>query len=288
MLRLVRIYLTLPSEIKDLASDFLLGLGAISTSEDGTGTEVFISALFPIDADMEIIIHRFKNYLEFLKNNFLDFDLGEINTEHIDHSSWEAWKKRLKKVKVGNICITPPWDTDRRDDNKLLVVINPSMAFGTGHHETTKLCIKYIESLSDNKNLNTILDVGCGSAILSIVAVKLGIRKAFCFDTDLVAIKEAKENLVRNKVENRVISFCGPIQSIRGTYDIIAANITLETLLSMRSEFKAKLSPRGFLILSGILVTQKRQLINGFIDAGFKQVGERIDGEWAGVAFTTA
>lgn len=287
MLRLARVYLTVPSEIKNLASDFLLGLGAVSTSEDGTRTEVLISALFPIDADMEIIIYRFKNYLEFLKNDFLDFDLGEINIEHIDRSSWETWKKRLKMVKVGNVCITPPWDPDRHDDNKLLVVINPSMAFGTGHHETTKLCIKYIESLSDNKNLNTTLDVGCGSAILSIVAVKLGIRKAVCFDTDLTAIKEAKENLVRNKVENRVISFCGSIQSIRGTYDIIAANITLETLLSMRNEFKARISPRGFLILSGILVTQKRQLINGFIDAGFKQVGERIDGEWAGVAFTT-
>ncbi len=287
-MRLVRIHLTVPSEIRDLASDFLLGLGAVSTSEDGTGTEVLISALFPVDADMQTIIHRFENYLEFLKKDFLDFDPGEINIEHIDRSSWEAWKKRLKKVKVGNVCITPPWDMDGQDDSKFLVVINPSMAFGTGHHETTKLCIKYIESLSDNKNLDTVLDVGCGSAILSIVAVKSGIRKAVCFDIDPVAIKEARENLVRNKVKNRVISFCGSIQSIRGTYDIIAANITLGTLLSMRNEFKTRLSSRGVLILSGILVTQKRQLINGFIDAGFKQVEERTDGEWAGVTFTKA
>lgn len=286
MSKLAKIYLTVPSEVKDLASDFFLGLGAISTSEDSTGKDFLISALFPADMDLEPTVNKFRSYMEFLKNDLLHLDFGEINIGHVDNSSWDEWKKRLKKVKIGNVCITPPWGSKEHGENELLVVINPSMAFGTGHHETTKLCIEYIESLSSNKDLSTILDIGCGSGVLSIVAVKLGIRKAVCVDIDPTAIKETKSNLARNKVKNRVTSLCGSIHSVRGTYDIVVANISLQTILSMKTELRARLLPGGFLILSGILSAQREQLIREFINAGFKQIGEKTKREWIGVVFT--
>lgn len=184
MLKLTKIQLTAPSEIKDLASDFLLGLGAMATSEDNNG-EYTISALFPTDVNIEHVIYKFKNYMCFLKENLKKFKIGEIRVENIDNSSWEVWKNKLKRIKASkSVYITPPWDMRGCADNEHLVVINPSMAFGTGHHETTKLCIGYIESLNNSKSFNTILDVGCGSGILSIVSVKLGVEKAICFDTD--------------------------------------------------------------------------------------------------------
>lgn len=286
MSKLAKIYLTVPPQVKDLASDFFLGLGAISTSEDSTGKEFLISALFPADLDLEPVVHKFRNYMEFLKNELLHLEFGEINIGHVDNSSWDEWKKRLNKVKIGNVCITPPWGSKEHGANELLVVINPSMAFGTGHHETTKFCIEYIESLSSNKGLSTILDVGCGSGVLSIVAVKLGISRAVCVDIDPTAIKETKSNLARNKVKNKVISLCGSVQSIRGTYDIVVANISLQTILSMKNEFRYRLSPGGFLILSGILVAQRERLIKELSNAGFKQTEEKTKGEWIGAVFT--
>ena len=287
MLKLAKISLTIPLEIKNLVSDFFLGLEAMSVSEDNINRKCTVSALFPIEVDIETIIHKLNDYTNFLKNNLKDFNIGEIKVEHIDSSSWNVWRNKLKRVKACNsIYITPPWDLSKCANNEHLIVINPSMAFGTGHHETTKLCIGYIEELNNIKRFNTILDVGCGSAILSIAAIKLGVRKAVCFDIDPVAVKEAKENIERNKIDNEIMHFCGLIQGVRGTYDLIVANISVETILLIKNELKSRLSSDGFQILSGIPLGKKKELATGITDAGFKQIDEKTDGEWIGMVFT--
>ncbi|MGI9533845.1 MAG: 50S ribosomal protein L11 methyltransferase [Thermodesulfobacteriota bacterium] len=286
MLKLTKISLTVPPEIKDMASDFLLGLDAEAVSEDDIKGNFKVSALFPIDTDLEPIMQKLYHYMDFLKNNIKDFNIDEVNVEHIDRSSWEIWRNELKRVKAGkNIFITPPWDLSNCAKNKHLIVINPSMAFGTGHHETTKLCISYIEELNNTKRFETILDVGCGSAILSIAAIKLGVTKGVCFDIDPVAVKEARENIERNKVSKDITHFCGFIQGVRGIYDLIVANISVEAILLMKNEIKSRLSPDGYLILSGIPLMRKDELSSGIIDAGFTQNEERTDGEWTGMVF---
>ena len=186
MLKLSQISLQIPYEAKDLLSDFLMGQNAAAVSEDlNDNGPLTLSALFPIEDDLEPIMDNLYSYIEFIRENIVDFEPGTIKVEHIDRSSWEIWKSVLKTVRAGeNVVISPPWEKYDCSGSEVSIIINPSMAFGTGHHETTKVCISYIENMVAKGSVNSLLDVGCGSAILSIAAVKLGISNAIAFDID--------------------------------------------------------------------------------------------------------
>jgi len=285
MLKLSKISLEIPYEAKDLLSDFLIGQNASAVSEDlSDNGPVTLSALFPIDFDLEPIMESLHSYIDFIRENIVDFEPGNIKVEHIDRSSWEIWKSVLKTVRAGkNVVISPPWEKYECSEKEVSIIINPSMAFGTGHHETTKVCISYIEEMTEKGNIATLLDVGCGSAILSIAAVKLGVSEVIAFDTDPVAIKEANENKARNNVTDQIKTYCGPIQCVNGTYDVIVANISVEAILLMKSELKSRLGIDGRLILSGIPVMRMDELEKGIICEGFELLDKQIDGEWVGM-----
>jgi ribosomal protein L11 methyltransferase len=285
MLKLSKISLIVPYEAKDLLSDFLIGQNAEAVSEDLDNSDnVLLSALFSIELDLDPIMENLYDFIGFIKDNFVDFEPGRIKVEHIDKSSWEIWKSVLKTVRAGeNVIITPPWEKYKCLENEKLIIINPSMAFGTGHHETTKVCISYIEKMVKNEGINSLLDVGCGSAILSIAAIKLGIKQAVAFDIDPIAIKEANENKSRNSVGDTIRTYCGPIQCVKGIYDIVVANISVEAILMMKSELKSRLNKNGRLILSGIPVMRMEELERGIVDAGFDIIDRQIDGEWVGM-----
>ena len=285
MLKLSKISLQIPYEVKDLLSDFLIGQNASSISEDlDDNGPLTLSALFPIDDDLEPIMENLYNFIDIIKENIVDFEPGEIKVEHIDRSSWEIWKSLLKTVRAGkNVVISPPWEKHNCIENEVSITINPSMAFGTGHHETTKVCISYIEKMTEERKINSVLDVGCGSAILSIAAVKLGVSEVIAFDTDPVAIREANENKARNAISGQIKTYCGPIQCINGTFDIVVANISVEAILMMKSELKSRLKSNGRLILSGIPVMRMEELERGIVNEGFELLDKQIDGEWVGM-----
>ena len=285
MLKLSKISLQIPDEAKDLLSDFLLGQNAAAVSEDlDDNGPLTLSALFPIEDDLEPIMDCLYSYIDFIRENIVDFEPGEIKVEHIDRSSWEIWKSVLKTVRAGEkVVISPPWEKYDCSEGEISIIINPSLAFGTGHHETTKICISYIEKMIAEGKINTLLDVGCGSAILSIAAVKLGISEAIAFDIDPVAVKEANENRERNGVKERIKTYCGPIQCINGTFDIVVANISVEAILLMKSELKSRLKADGRLILSGIPVMRMEEIVNGIVKEGFELLDKQVDGEWVGM-----
>ena len=277
----------IPYEAKDLLSDFLLGQNASAISEDlDDNGPITLSALFPIEYDLEPIMGNLYEFIDFVKENIVDFEPGDIVVEHIDRSSWEIWKSLLKTVRAGNkVVISPPWEKYECKKDEVSIIINPSMAFGTGHHETTKMCISYIEQIAEENNTNSLLDVGCGSAILSIAAFKLGIKEVFALDTDPVAIKEANENKARNGISDQVLTYCGTIQCINNTFDTIVANISVEAILLMKSELKSRLKDDGRMILSGIPVMRMEELEDGIANEGFKLLDKKIDGEWVGMLF---
>ena len=287
MLKLSKISMQIPYEAKDLLSDFLLGQNASAISEDlDDNGPITLSALFPIEYDLEPIMDNLYNFIDFLKENVVDFNPGNIKVEHIDRSSWEIWKSLLKTVRAGDkVVISPPWEKYDCSENEVSIIINPSMAFGTGHHETTKVCISYIEKMTEENRIKSLLDVGCGSAILSIAAVKLGVKEVFALDTDPVAIKEANENKARNGILGQVLTYCGTIQCINYTFDAIVANISVEAILMMKSELKSRLNEDGRMILSGIPVMRMEELENGITNEGFKLLDRQIDGEWVGMLF---
>lgn len=287
MFKLVKLSVVVPEEGKSLLSDFLLGLDAFSVAEDVLDNGKFeISGYFYEGIDINHVTERIEDYVGFLDSIMQGIWIDNINVEEFDKSSWDLWKKKLKKVKVSDrIIIRPPWEKYRPTGREIVVEINPSLAFGTGHHESTRLCIKLIERLLENSDSKSVLDAGCGSGILSIVAAKLGAKRVVAFDIDKIAVRETKKNLKRNFISDNVNLVCGYIESIKGKYDLIVANISVEELLQMRDDLKSRLSEEGLLILSGIPFSRRDELLSGMEMSSLILREEFREGDWIAVVF---
>lgn len=274
-------------EAAPLLSDFLLGLGSEGVAEDIKGNGIYtMTAYFPIEADLPWIMKEIGEFGAILEESVPGAKVGTLRAEHIDSSSWEAWKAVLKKIRVGKtIIIVPPWESHVPRGGETVIEINPSMAFGTGHHESTRLCIEAIEELAKGGGIRSMLDVGCGSGILAITASKLGIGKITAFDTDPVAIGESRKNAAKNSVLDKIDFFCGHIKSASGVYDLIVANVYLEPLLSMREDFKSRLAEGGRLVVSGIPRIRREEALEGFVRGGFVPDREFREGDWIALEF---
>lgn len=271
-----------------LLSDFLLGAGSLGVAEDikpGGGYE--LSSYFPMETDLSSLMEELGEYIAFVVETIPGSAVGPVRAELIDRSSWEVWKTILGKVRAGKrVVIVPPWEEHSPEGGEVVVEINPSLAFGTGHHETTRLCIAAIERHQEGEGVRRMLDVGCGSGILAISASKLGVPDITAFDTDPVAMKESVKNAERNSVSGKVKFFCGYIQSVTGEYDLIVANVYLEPIFLMRDEFKKRLAPGGTIVLSGIPLMRRGEAIEGMLKAGFVLAEEHVDGEWVALELT--
>jgi len=272
---------------KSLISDFLLGLNAFSVAEDVLEGEKFeISGYFSKEVDIGKVIERLKLYVPILENIIDGLSVEKIDVEEINRSSWEVWKNRLKTIRASEkVVIRPPWEQYLPRNDEIVIEINPSMAFGTGHHETTRLCIRGIEHLLKTISPKRVIDVGCGSGILSIVASLLGAKEIVALDIDQVAVKEAKNNFERNLLKKNIKLVCGYIDSVKGKFDLIVANISVETIILMRNELKNRLSPDGLLLISGIPCSRRDELISGMEGALFVKKDEIREGDWIGVFF---
>jgi ribosomal protein L11 methyltransferase len=279
---------TVSEELKYLVSDFLLGFDSMGVAEDieeGKGI-VEISAYFPVEADLNIVKESLRNYCSFLEKYLPAFSLGNIDEEEVDHSSWEVWRQFLKTVRVNEkVIVRPPWAEYQPDEDEIVIEINPSMAFGTGHHETTRLCIRAMQEIIQNNKVGSVLDVGCGSGILAISAVKLGADWALGLDDDPIAVKEAKENLQRNSVSDRVKLFCGQIENINGKFDLIVMNISAEAVLHCGEVIRSRLNSKGILITSGITSTRSDEVVSALEGMGFNLDSKMTDGGWVALVF---
>lgn len=287
MFKFTKLTLRVSQEAESLVSDFLLGLDAMGVAEDiieGEGFEV--SAYFPKEADLSPVMTSLKNYLSFLKDDLPGVRIGAIKAEQIDRSSWEVWRNELKTVMAGKrVVIRPPWEEYVPKGDEIVIEINPAMAFGTGHHETTRLCIRGMEEIFDNRCVKNVLDVGCGSGILSISAVKLGADEVVGVDIDPIAIEESKKNSEKNLVSDRIKFFCEPLESLKDKFDLIVANISVEAILLMKKEFRVKLEDGGRLLVSGIVDRRRDEAVSGLEKAGFILDRELQDGEWVALLF---
>jgi len=172
----------------------------------------------------------------------------KTNLSTKENENWiQKYKDSVHPISVGRFYIRPDWE--KSDNSKIDIIINPALAFGSGHHESTYGCILQLQKFI-NKN-DTLLDVGCGSGILSIVGAKLGAIVDIC-DTDELAISSAKENFSLNgeSVEN---SWVGSVQLSNKTYDVVVANIIADILIMLANDLIKKVQMNGYLILSGIL-----------------------------------
>jgi ribosomal protein L11 methyltransferase len=184
-----------------------------------------------------------------------------VESINIEDEDWAARSQaQLRAITVGRIIVAPPWDSQRLHDSKTLsVVIRPSMGFGTGHHATTRLTLKALQDLPlDNR---TVLDIGCGSGVLAIAAVKLGARSAVGIDIDPDALDNARDNAGLNDMGARVRFDEGDFRQMKIHADVVMANLTGGLLERTADALAAMVAPDGFLIVSGFMDSEKATVV---------------------------
>lgn len=226
-----------------------------------------------------------KEILELSKNiNIGDF--FDIFTNTLKDSDWEnSWKDYFDVLTIGNnFAIVPSWKTYDMDDNKYTINIDPGMAFGTGGHETTSLCIKNLEKYV--KNNDSVIDVGCGSGILTIAASYLTNGDLKAVDLDKLAVDVSKENFILNNIQDRVVvEQASLLEKEEKKYDIIVANILAHIIELMLDDAYKLLNDNGYYIVSGIIKDKKDGLLNKAINVGFKLVEETSENDWYSLVF---
>ena len=212
-----------------------------------------------------------------------DVDLGslEILTMEADDSDWkDKWKEYFKPFRVSkSIVIKPTWETYEAKEGDLVLEIDPGMAFGTGTHETTSMCIEMIEKYM--KRGDKVLDAGCGSGILAIAAALLGAEKALGVDIDETAVEVANKNIAENDVSHIASAKYGDItKGVDFKGDLVVANLMAELICMLSPDVPAHLKDGGLFISSGILKEKENMVKKALEKAGFVIVEIEEKGEW--------
>lgn len=224
---------------------------------------------------------RFKGELEQLGQNINIGEFFKIETTTIKDSDWEnSWKDYFDILNIGEkFVIVPTWREYENEENKYVINIDPGMAFGTGGHETTSLCIKNLEKYV--KPHDNIIDVGCGSGILSIAASYLTDGEIKAVDLDKLAVDVSRENFALNNLENRIaVEEASLLTKETKKYNVIVANILAHIIELMLDDAYKLLKDGGYYITSGIIKDKKDELLEKMLERGFKLVEETSDNEW--------
>lgn len=211
-----------------------------------------------------------------------------IRCEHYTDRSWEtSWKDYFKPAQIApRVTVGPPWEDFDAPEDGTKIVIEPGMAFGTGTHETTQLCAEKIDRmLLEAGEPLTVLDVGCGSAILSMIARRLGAARVVGVDVDETAVEVARENLKVNDLAGQIELSTTPADEIDEQFDVVIANILTHILLFLREALQARVAPDGVLLLSGITEEQTDEIREAFGGEGWVESGFDQKGEWVSFEF---
>lgn len=291
-----------PAEHAEVVAEFLShlsGLGvcvdnqnvdAFATSEIPESVRVVIKAYLPADSDPAPQMQAVEAFFaELAKRNPSDIFVSPVLAS-VKAEDWSSsWKVHFKPLRVGKrILIVPTWEDAEQLPGDLVIRIDPGMAFGTGGHETTRLCLELLETAMENSPLLSVpslLDLGTGSGILAMAASLLGAGRILALDIDPDAIVVARENLALNQLTDQIECGVIPLESLEENFDIILANILAEELVRLAPHLISRLQPGGTLILSGILA-EKEQLVRlGFASESLKYVQTSCDGEWVAMLY---
>lgn len=210
--------------------------------------------------------------------------IGELRTRIVHEADWaDAWKAYFPVMRVGRrLVIRPTWRRHRRRADDIVLALDPGMAFGTGLHPTTRLCLAGIEALADRGVLAgaRVLDVGCGSGILAIAALKLGAATALGVDTDPIAVEATLVNARRNALVRRIRARDGSLPSGEPRFDVVLANLIAGVLVPLAPALRDELRPGGALLASGIFVDRETEVASAFESAGLGVTARWTVGDW--------
>lgn len=245
-------------------------------------------------SDQSDMLRKVKLGLEDLRDT-VDVGSGVISSSETEDLDWiNNWKKYFSSFTIGDILIKPTWEEVKPEDaDKFMIEIDPGISFGTGKHETTQLCIKQlIKCIEGAKEAPTVLDVGCGSGILSIVALKLGAKEVVGTDLDADCMISTRDNMQVNHLDEKLGTFYVgnliddiELQKKVGTekYDIVVANILADVIIPMAPVIPDRLKEGGYFITSGIIDFKENEVKEAIEAAGLKVIEINHQGEWVNI-----
>jgi ribosomal protein L11 methyltransferase len=244
---------------------------------DSYGNKIIVKAYFQAGRDAAMLKAELKDAFSLSMKNPPD----EIRIQLRDDSEWkDNWKKHYKAFFISSrVIIKPSWENCIADEGKIIIELDPGMAFGTGTHETTRMCAVLLDDLV--KGDERVLDLGCGTGILGIIAAKLGAREVVCVDIDDAACKTALDNIAKNHAEGRVSVVQGELRKLpQKQYDIIIINIITDIILSLLPGLRHYCGVQTSILLSGIIQERKQEVMDEALRQGYRVTREIDEGEW--------
>lgn len=291
---------SVPAEAAEAAADFLMGLSAggvtidnrfvdaFSPTEIEEATRLTLRCYLPPEIDPEPALESVREFLK-LQETIFGITLPEPESVVVREEDWAgSWKANFHTTRVSDrVVVKPSWEPYEPLAGDIVLEIDPGMAFGTGTHATTRLCLQGVDrffAACPQAGEARMLDVGTGSGILAIAAVKMG-GAAVGIDIDQEAVTVAEENAALNGVLGTAAFSCTPLEEVPGTYGLVVANILAEELVKMAPRLTEKVAGGGLLVLSGILVEKE-----GLVEAGFRSlpldlVATEREGEWSALTY---
>jgi ribosomal protein L11 methyltransferase len=267
---------TLSSRAREAVEYALMEAGATGTEVTGEGGE-FVSVAGYFDSPPRVERVR-AALLEALRvYGLASSDVREMRPREVEGRDWLAeWKKGWRPTEVGRFVVAPPWSEVADAEGRIVIRVEPGMAFGTGTHETTRLCLAAIER---HFREGSFLDVGTGTGILAIAAAKLRPRsRVEACDTDPLAVLVAEENARRNGVAGRIRFYAGSVTDATASADVVCANLTADVILGLLPALLA--ATCGRLVLSGVLTTQADAVRARLHELGVNECEITSEGEW--------
>ena len=276
-------------EAAEAVTNFLWEAGATGVVEEAAGGATLLRAFFPPGTDPAELRERVTGYLDTLRALALPVGPGAVDMTPVRDEAWaEAWRAHFHPVPVGRrLLVCPPWETppvppDGPAGPRVVIVIEPGRAFGTGGHATTRGCLELIERTIGVTPAERVLDVGTGSGILAIAAACLGAPQVLAIDIDPDAVLAARENAVRNAVADRVRVELGSLDGCpEGAHDLVLANLLGPTLVTLAPTLARSVASRARLVLGGLIVPEVPLVVAWFVPEGVSRV-EGVEREsWA-------
>lgn len=230
---------------------------------------------------LNIIFNNLKEFME-SENEFI----YEIFTAKCNDEDWQdEWKKYFHTVNItDNIVIKPSWDEYEPSDNEIVVEIDPGLAFGTGTHETTSLCVEFLEKYAQNKK--KLLDIGCGSGILMLIGKKLGVEKVVGIDIDEKVNDVVLENFSKNGINDNFQVIIGNlVDNVNEKYDLVVSNILVDVLEKLLEDIEKALEKGAIVIFSGILNEKEEAFLKKAKNYNLKQIDRKDKNNWVSLVF---
>ena len=292
----LKIELFTPTELSDALTNFLTEIGAQGAFQEspepqspndfpGITPGETLMAFLPCDANLEQRLVRLRTYLDSVAEIFPELEKPGFRTEVVRDPDWgEAWKKYFKPLRVGrNFVIKPTWERFTPKSGDIVIEIDPGMAFGTGQHASTRMCLEAIESIFIEDRAfekPRVLDVGTGTGILGIACAKLGAERVLCVDNDSLATKIAQDNILVNRVEDHVTVAHRDIATLAEPFPLIVANLTAKILGELCPHLGRLVSPGGHLVIAGIIEQNRPDIEARFLGSSFTLDRLITEKEW--------